>query len=111
MSLEEKLWDACRAGELAKVKRLVAAGVDIHARDDYALRGAAWNGHLDVIKYLIEVGADLHARDDMALCIVAAQGHFEVVKYLCEVYIERYGIAWCLTSSLEELREFCKELV
>ena len=85
MSLErkllEELWEACQSGNLKEVKRLVESGADIHTWDNEAIRWAAHWGHL------------------------------EVVKYLCEVYIESYGIEWCLTSDIAELREFAKELV
>ena len=111
MSVEQELWRACYAGDLSEVKRLVAFGADIHAEEDYALRRAAHWGHLEVIKYLVECGADIHADDDYALRSAASYGHLAIVKYLCEVYIERYGIAWCLTSDFAKLREFCKELI
>ena len=95
---------ACFYGLLDVVKCLVDHKVDIHARNDDSLRSAAANGHLEIVKCLVEQGADIHAADDyalrnnLALHVAAKYGHLEIVKYLCSVYLERYGIAWCLTS-------------
>ena len=72
---------------------------------------SAANGNLGEVKCLVESGADIHSEDDLALRFAASRGRLDVVKYLCEVYVERYGVAWCLTSSLEELRVFARELV
>ena len=111
MIVEQELCCACRVGNLNEVKRLVASGADIHAWCDFALRRAAWKGHLEVVKRLVECGADIHAEEDYAIRMAAKYGRLEIVKYLCEVYLERYGIAWCFTSDIVELREFAKELV
>lgn len=46
------LEQAARDGDLAEVKRLLAAGADPRARDSEALRSAAANGHVDVVRIL-----------------------------------------------------------
>jgi hypothetical protein len=61
---------------------LLAAGADVHTRDDFALRWASANGHVEVVKVLLATGADVHARDDDALQLASANGHVEVVKVL-----------------------------
>jgi hypothetical protein len=52
-------------GDVEKVKLALAAGTDVHAWDDAALRKSAENGHAD---------------GDHALYISAANGHTEVVR-------------------------------
>jgi outer membrane protein assembly factor BamB len=62
----EALWEAARQGDLATVKRLQAAGVDVDVRTKYgatALSYACDKGHLEVARYLIENGADINASD------------------------------------------------
>ena len=83
MNQNEKLINACKAGDLNLVKSLVQSGANIHAQDNAALRWAAGKGHLDVVKHLVEQGADIHALDDDdALCWAAENGHLEIVNYL-----------------------------
>jgi hypothetical protein len=39
---------------------MLAAGADVHAKDDSALRWASWNGHLAVVdRLLLAAGADV----------------------------------------------------
>lgn len=60
--LEHMMFDAIehtlRADALESVKKIVAAGADIHADEELALRCAAEKGMSDVVKYLYEQGAD-----------------------------------------------------
>ena len=84
-TLQELLIQSYRKGDLSQLKSLIIKGVDIHARDDYAFRWAARNGHLEVVKYLVEdCDADVHAYDDHAVRWSAERGHLEIVKYLVE---------------------------
>jgi ankyrin repeat protein len=73
---------AAKDGNLECIKTLRYQGIDVHTRDDLALRIAADSGHFEVVKYLIEHGANIHASNDQALRASAANGYFEVVKYL-----------------------------
>jgi hypothetical protein len=43
-----ELINACEAGTVDEVKRLIAAGANVHANDDYALRWASRNGYTEV---------------------------------------------------------------
>ena len=72
-------------GHLPVVQALLAAGADLHANDDHALRWAAGNGHLPVVSALLAAGANVHADDDQALCWAANCGHTEIVKLLQNV--------------------------
>jgi ankyrin repeat protein len=38
--------------------------------------------HIEVVKHLVEQGADIHARDDYALCWATFNGQTEIVNYL-----------------------------
>ena len=66
------------------IRELLKAGADIHAREDWALRMAAHNGHLEVVQELLKAGADVHARQDLALRCAAGNGHLAVVQELLE---------------------------
>jgi ankyrin repeat protein len=60
----EALHRAVRAGNLAGVQRLIAAGAPVDARDDLGstpLLDAAWAGKAEIADFLIQHGADVNA--------------------------------------------------
>ena len=59
--------DDSPAGHLEVVNRLLAAGANMHADNDYALRWASRKGHLEIVERLLAAGADLHAHNDRLL--------------------------------------------
>ncbi|MDY7094432.1 MAG: PQQ-binding-like beta-propeller repeat protein [Acidobacteriota bacterium] len=62
----EDLFDAANAGDLAKVKQLVEAGVPVNSQDKYGttpLTMAARNGELEIARYLVSQGADIDQKD------------------------------------------------
>jgi|GEM_PF-307913 len=64
---EEALWNAAREGDVAAVKKLLAEGVDVDAKNRYeatALFFACDKGHTEVVRTLIEHGADVNAKDN-----------------------------------------------
>jgi tRNA threonylcarbamoyladenosine modification (KEOPS) complex Pcc1 subunit len=81
---DEALRVASCYGQLELVKVLLKAGANIHARDDDALRVASKNGYLEVVKVLLEAKANVHAQDNYALRLASLNGQLEVVKVLLE---------------------------
>ena len=77
-----ELAEAAEDGNLAAVNRLLAAGADVHALDDLALRWASFNGHLAVVQALLAAGARVHANNDYALRQASENGHLAVVQTL-----------------------------
>jgi ankyrin repeat protein len=69
-------------GKLDFVEYLLAAGADVHADNDGALRWASYNGHTEMVKVLLAADADVHADNDGALRWASDEGHTEVVKVL-----------------------------
>ncbi|HEX9302701.1 MAG TPA: ankyrin repeat domain-containing protein, partial [Casimicrobiaceae bacterium] len=64
--MSEQLLQAIEAGDLARVRSLMAAGADPNARNAYgatAMMLAAHAGHLEIVRSLIDAGADVHATD------------------------------------------------
>ena len=57
--MTKQLFDACKNGDLEKVKNLVSLGADIRIGDDWAVRWASENGHHEMVKYLCSLGADI----------------------------------------------------
>lgn len=85
----EALRRAATAGDLVKVKELLAAGVDVNAANAYggtALAFAADKGHAAVVDLLIERGANINARDSFygstPLAWAVRHEHLEIVRTL-----------------------------
>ncbi len=82
------LMKASHRGEVAIVRKLIAAGVPLDARNadgNNALWLACVGGHLDVIDILVEAGIDLNNRNDngaTALMYGASSGKADVVSRL-----------------------------
>lgn len=86
-------FDAVKQGNLAEVKKMVAAGQNLEVKDEAslgqtALGWAAFIGYLDMVQYLTEQGADIRATDraDVYHSVKSAVmgKNAEVVKYLHE---------------------------
>ncbi|CAF0874013.1 unnamed protein product, partial [Didymodactylos carnosus] len=84
------LFEACRNGDLAKVKRLLTNqnvnAKDLLGRKSTLLHFAAGFGRKDIVEYLLSIeGVDVHAKDDGGLVPIhnaASFGHSEVVQLL-----------------------------
>lgn len=84
-----ELFEACRNGDLAKVKKLVNAhnvnAKDTSGRKSSPLHFAAGFGRKDVVEYLLECDANVHAHDEGGLIPLhnaCSFGHAEVVQLL-----------------------------
>lgn len=87
-------FDAVKQGNLEEVKKMVANGQDIEAKDSAslgqtALGWASFIGYLDIVQYLVEQGADVRATDsaDVYNTVKSAVlgGNADVLKYLHEI--------------------------
>ncbi|XP_065142847.1 poly [ADP-ribose] polymerase tankyrase-1 isoform X4 [Paramisgurnus dabryanus] len=84
-----ELFEACRNGDVVRVKRLVDS-VNVNAKDmagrkSTPLHFAAGFGRKDVVEHLLNTGANVHARDDGGLIPLhnaCSFGHAEVVSLL-----------------------------
>lgn len=99
---EDQLFISSGKGDLAKVKELLAKGVDVnyrykHIQRDFepyesSLIAAAENGHLEVVKALVEAGADLEISNTYnghtALYAAVKYKKPDVIGYLLSVGAE-----------------------
>jgi len=91
-----------KEGNLEIVKYLVENGVDIHYKNDKALRKSAREGHIEIFKYLVENGADIHADNDYAFSWSVVNGESRLVKYLIEKGVDiHYDNDYALRISAE----------
>ena len=87
----EALWDAARAGDVARVNAALAKGADIDAKSRYgvtALMFAADKGHIEIVRLLLEKGADTNVQDTFyqmrALDLALTNNHMTVAKLLLD---------------------------
>ncbi len=87
----EPLIDAAQRGDVETVRKLLAAGTDVAATNDYgatALTYAADNGNVEILRLLIAAGADANHMDTFyklpVVMWAAFNGHGEAVKLLVE---------------------------
>ena len=78
----ERLWWACECGHIRIVEFIASKGVDIHAKNEDAIRLAVANGHPAVVMYLVAQGADIRAMNEDVSRWAAEDGHLAVVGYL-----------------------------
>ena len=88
-SLAEQLEQACRAGDIDRVERLLAEGVSASGRggDTFPLKIAASQGHRDVVARLLAHGADPNAigiYNSTAIFAAAVEGHDDIVSLLLD---------------------------
>jgi ankyrin repeat protein len=82
------LINAAAAGDLVRVKSLIAAGEDVNGKTDdgeTALMWAVWGDHAEVVEALLTAGAEVNAKAKdgrTALKIAQVAGHTRMVKLL-----------------------------
>ncbi|WP_300367482.1 ankyrin repeat domain-containing protein [Brachyspira sp.] len=81
---------ACLYGDLSKIKRLIASGVNINSKDfsnKTPLMYAAEDGAIETIEYLIKNGANINeidVRGDSALIIAVKNNNIKASQILIE---------------------------
>jgi ankyrin repeat protein len=100
--LNLELRQAATRGDQDEVKKLIAAGADVHDGDDAALRAAAYWGHKETVEALLEAGAEpLMIRSALHSALRSAEmnGHTETAKTLREAIHNKLAVS--ATSSAE----------
>ncbi len=84
------LWQTAKAGDLQKTRLLLAAGLDINAKDHRGyspLMLAAYAGQTEMVDLLLENGADANSADfggNSILMGAAFKGSLDIVEKLIE---------------------------
>ena len=82
-----ELHEAVEEGDIEAVKKALAAGADVNAKDEgwTSLAHAAANGHKEIAELLIAEGADVNAKEEEGwtpLFHASYDGHQEIVELL-----------------------------
>jgi uncharacterized protein len=83
---EREMIQSAERGEIVAVRRLLAEGARINARDQRgrtALLAATHRNQIDVARFLIQEGADVNAKDfiqDTPFLFAAAEGRTEILR-------------------------------
>ena len=80
--LDFELRAACRSGNTNEVRRLLAAGANVHTKNDDTLRMTAFLGDVETMKVLLEAGADPHLHEDWALRVAQGRGDIEPLRLI-----------------------------
>ena len=84
--LNYQLYEACKSGDIKKVRELIKKGVNVNEKSDFiqdtALLIASHKGYFDIVKLLIENGADVNLNTPIRDAIM--NGHYDIVKLLIE---------------------------
>ena len=88
LKADESIHIAAEAGHIEAVKKHLAAGTDVNAKDGDGytpLHFAAINGHKELAELLIDSGADVNAKDDFGetpLDWAVDEGQIEIADLL-----------------------------
>jgi ankyrin repeat protein len=108
-----KLCDAAETRNLERVRRLLATGIFVDARDNCGwtpLMWAAWRGHTDMCELLIEHNARINAasRNDTPLVVAAGNGYNEVCLLLVNVMTKQIKQHQTIAIVLLGMKKFRK---
>jgi Ankyrin repeats (3 copies)/Ankyrin repeat len=81
---DEALREASVFGHAECVRLLLAAGANVHAMDDEALRWTSESGYTECARLLLQAGANVHASHDYALRLASYNGHTECARLLVQ---------------------------
>ena len=82
--VDQALISAACNGHVEAAELLLAAGADVHANHDWALRLASMQGHAAVVALLLQHGANVHAANGEALKLASQTGHADIVQLLIQ---------------------------
>ncbi len=116
---EANLIDAASAGDLARVRSLLAAGSDVNAKDKdgvTALMKASQSGRIEVVRALLEAKANVNAKlknGSTALMYAMKNDHVDVVRALLAAGADvnakdKDGVTSLMMSGIEAGKELDK---
>ncbi len=76
------------------------------------LIGSSKNGQVELIKNLIQKGADIHAKDDSALRWAAYRSNLDLIKYFlfdCQMEVKQETKDWLIEKHLTNILELIQK--
>lgn len=80
-STDNKIYHACCAGKLGKLKRMVGYGLDLFTGYNRPIAWAASKGHLETVKYLMSICPNVAKGLREAITSASMNGHLDIIKY------------------------------
>jgi ankyrin repeat protein len=122
--LTMKLVNACKKGNIGKVKELLYKGADINAEDDFGatpLGCAVINHHVGLVDYLIDNGADVNRTGDdsvtllMLTCVVndVIMARKLIDRGIDTEAVDHYGetaLSFALRNNSEDISKFLQDI-
>jgi ankyrin repeat protein len=110
------LWACAALEQVEFVKYLISKKVDIHVRQDKAIRFAAAKGNTEIVKLLLEAGADPSAEYDQGLGYAASNNNLEMMQLFLDYGADPFNIKieeyhWMKPETAGLLHKYMKDKV
>lgn len=99
---------ACARGDVALADACLAAGADVHFKDDLPLRAAAMSGQTAMVRFLAAKGADIHACGEEALLYAGKRNEPEMIRFFLD---QGADIARMRQRHGDEVTEACLDAI
>jgi len=110
------IWVCAALDQVDFVKYLISKKVNIHVRQDKALRFAAARGSAEIVKILLEAGADPSAEYDQAIGYAVSNNNLEMLQILLDYGADPFSIKiaeyhWINSKTAALLHKYMKDKV
>lgn len=81
---KEELFNACKEGNLEKVKSLYKKGIDLHINNNFAIRCSIHKEQYEITKFLLRMKANIYADNNYCLKLLVKHDNIDMLNYLLD---------------------------